>query len=508
VTGYLDRVAADTFDWAAHLARWDPRLLLTSEGRREACRYDPLLFALLYFRHHLRSTETGDSVSFSDFHLDLCRNAYTWARTSVGPMEERHAWVAPRGSGKSTWCFGILPAWAMAYQYRKFVAAFADSAQQAQQHLASLKREFDTNELLRRDFPDLCRPAYRPGGQNVADNQGLFVAKSGVAFLARGIDSSTLGAKISTQRPDLILFDDVEPDESNYSGYQKDKRLATIVQAVLPMNLSAVVLAVGTVVMPDSIMHDLVKQKTAPTETPAWVAEEKFRTHYYPALVTGADGERRSLWPQRWSTEFLQGIEHTASYKLNFANDPMGRDGGYWTQDDFRYGIPEGVTRWLISVDPGVTEKRTSDPTGIAVVGFSPHEKRCVVAYAAEVRLVGKELRLHLLKLLERFPLVRLVLVESNQGGDHWHAIFHDLPVKLKTVFNSAPKHVRAADLHTRYQRGQVVHAHELGPLERQMIAFPKGAHDDMIDAVGTGASRFLDVPRVQRVGGESLAYT
>src|SRR5581483_11485399 len=125
--------------------------------------------------------------------------------------------------------------------------------------------------------------------------------------------SSTLGAKVGNRRPDLILFDDIEPDESNYSLGQKEKRQKTIVNAVLPMNLNAVVVIAGTTVMQGSIIHDIVRQGQD-ADAPEWPREENIRVRYYPAILTAPDGTERSLWPQRWSLAFLVGIRHTPSF--------------------------------------------------------------------------------------------------------------------------------------------------------------------------------------------------
>jgi hypothetical protein len=93
----------------------------------------------------------------------------------------------------------------------------------------------------------------------VADHQALYLAKSGVAFQARGVDTMNLGTKVGTLRPDLLLLDDVEKDEGNYSIHQKQDRLKTILQAIFPMNINAVVEFAGTTTMYGSIMHDLVR---------------------------------------------------------------------------------------------------------------------------------------------------------------------------------------------------------------------------------------------------------
>ena len=491
------------FSLQEYLARFDPDALVRSpDYRRAVTRVDPLAFALIYLPHHLRGPETGDRITLSEFHLDLIEQAKRWIVPATEPAQHRDAYVAPRSSGKSTWLFMILPLWAAAHGWRKFIAAFADSATQAEMHLATFKNELDTNKLLRHDFPELCSPARRPRGMVAADRAGMLVCRNGFTFAARGVDASALGMKVGERRPDLLILDDVEPSASNYSAYQKDKRLATLLDAILPLNVFARVVLSGTVTMPGSLVHDLVKTRTLPGEQPEeWVSAERWTCHYYPAILDNGDGTERSLWPEKWPMSYLEPIRSTRSFRLNMLNDPLAADGDYWTDEDFTYGCPSPLTHQLLSIDPAVTSKKKSDYTALAVIGHSKPRMECVVRWARTFKIPpGEELRALVLRTLDAYPDIAGVLVEVNQGGDAWRAILHGLPVPLKMVHQSEPKEVRAARLLNHYQRRRVVHEQRLHAVEEQMVGFPKAPNDDLIDAVGSGVAVFLGRKRVASV--------
>ena len=499
-----------------------PEMLLNAESRKLVCKFDPLLFALTYLPHHLRGPETSDQITLSEFHLELADAAKEWALPTTEPQSDRDAYVCPRDAGKSTWLFLVLPIWAAAFGHKKFIAAFADSGTQAEMHLLSFKHELDTNELLRGDFPDLCTARRRPSGSTEADNRSLLITKSGFVFGAKGVDAKTLGMKVGHRRPDLLILDDIEPDESNYSDHLKAKRLATVQNAILPLNIRARVVIAGTVTMPGSIIHDLVKTKTRPREEPAkWVIDEKIRVHHYKAILKDdVTGEERSLWPAKWPLAFLKEIRHTRSYKLNYDNDPLGRDGVYWTEKDFTHATVPALTHALLSIDPAVTDKTSSDFTAMAVVAFSKPHRRCVVraAWARRVQ-PGEPLRTWVLAVLQEYPEIRGIVVETNQGGALWrNTVLQGMPVPVRTKNQSEAKEVRAARLLERYQTRprvlisggkvveeiaevaklpQVVHEQELPAAEEQMVAFPKGGHDDLVDAIGTGVDVFI--PPVRR---------
>jgi phage terminase large subunit-like protein len=491
---------AENFDLGAYVLALDEarttdgrRGLDVPAWRRERTARDPLAFALIYLSHHLKSPATGDRVTFGDAHLDWALDAKRWCTPVENIGDDRQAYIGPREMGKSTWHFLIRPLWGAAHGWVRFIAAFADSATQAEGHLRTFRQELDTNARLREDYPDLCRPLTKATRKtNVSDNVALYQAESGFVFAARGIDSGLLGMKVGAVRPDLLILDDIEPSEASYSLGLMRKRLSTLVDAILPLNSFARLVIVGTVTMPGSIVHQLVRKARGLSEPgEEWIDEERIVPHYSPPIVLRADGTERSCWPARWPLEELRRIRHTRAYAKNFQNDPRGNDGDYWTADDFHEGDVAAATRVILSIDPAVTTKASSDFTGVAVVAYSPSERKVAVRFAVGVRLDPSRLRAYVLEKIAEYE-VGGVLIETNQGGDVWLTILHDLPVPVKVVHQTEKKEVRAARVLTHYQAGRILHAPGLNSLEEQMVTFPKAPNDDMVDAVGTAVAFLL----------------
>jgi len=461
---------------------------------------DPIAFAMLYFPHHLTDRGTG-RITWSEAHFEWARMADEWRVPATSPRQGRIGVIAPRECGKSTWWFLILPMWAAANGYTKFTAAFAHASAQAEKHLGTFRHELDTNALLQADYPDLCSPMRRKSGTTTADRAGMMQSKSGFVFAARGIDTAVLGMKVGTLRPDVLILDDIEPDEANYSPAQAEKRLGTVTDAIFPLNIWARVVFVGTVTMPGSIMHQLVKA-AHDIETEDWIKDEAIQPRHFRAIVGNDDGTERSLWPEKWPLDFLNGIRHTRSYAKNYDNDPMARDGIYWTRDDFQYDkFP--CTKTIITIDPAVTSKQKSDYTGIAVIGYAPGIKggspaRVLVKFAVGVKMSPEEIRQYLLmKVLPKFPEIRGLLVETNQGGDLWKGVFHDMPnITVIEEKVSEPKEVRFGTALEWYQRDRVFHVERFPMLEEQAVGFPRAAYDDVIDTVVAGVRHFLRPPK------------
>lgn len=675
-----------------YLSQYPRELLGTSMGRRIASRDDPLLFAILYFPHHLRFGD--DEPSLSQFHLDLADYAKSWLD---GVNTNRDCFIAPRQSGKTTWLFLLLPMWAAAHRHLSFIAAFSDSASQATQHLQTFKKEIDSNELLRKDYPELCKPLM--GGavkRYVAQSNEEIQQSNGFSFMAKGIDSKSLGMKIGNTRPQLILLDDIEPSESNYSPHEAKKRLRTILDGVFYLNDKARIVIIGTTTMSNSIIDQIRKvgelqaeriepltvqtNMTINTDTDnsyyvnlgkgnltndnagnglytadranehasgfptptstqqghtgeseasfttdeigrttqnidglsnsggqdqgnqivtecsslarfakprldkdsaecltsagesefklfasfsgtsiptshieqpengkatfthreqselaklidpvepnrgereiesiraesslsfydsldsdlRWVIDERIRVHYYPAIVIDADGIESSWWPEFKTFEELDRIRHTRAFQMNYQNRPVNVDAQYWVESDIEITeCAEGYKRTLLSVDPAVSTKTTNDYTALVVVSLGLDDL-VYIRHAEQVRLVSTDLRDRVNELIDRFD-IGLVYCETNQGGMLWKSVFDGIKAKYRAVHQTEPKTIRAGRALDHYRKHKVRHTRHFDQLEEQMYSFPKVAHDDLVDALGTGIEYFLSqsiVPRVRK---------
>jgi len=251
------------FNAKEYLEQFPRELLESSEGRRRLCRTRPMLFALLYLSHHI--SFDGKPPEFSQFHLDLFEYGKTLAgvgetigneKTRDGSSLQRDAWLAPRASGKSTILFTVLPLWLAAMEHVKFIAAFSDSENQAIIHLQTFKSELDSNDLLRNDYPELCRPKKsRATNKYVSQSQIMIQQDNGFIFTAKGIDSQSLGMKVGVKRPEVIICDDIE--SLDYSVSAAKSRLNTLLHGVFALNYKAKIIIVGTCPIAGGILDSL-----------------------------------------------------------------------------------------------------------------------------------------------------------------------------------------------------------------------------------------------------------
>lgn len=458
--------------------------------RVEACRRNPLLFALLYFPWKM---QIEGKVYLSQVHYDMARSARQWARKDIGPGEMREAWIAPRDSGKSTWMLVYNAIWALAYGHRRFIAMFGGTASAiSETHFARMKTEFAENKLLRYDFPELCEPRVK------ASKREYQTSHAEPRIVAcRGLDETNLGLNINAMRPDLILVDDPEKDEGNFSIKQRDNRLRTFRQSILGMNLCAVVQWTGTTTAYNCLAHDLVRDAVGES-TATWIKEVGIKPHYYPAIVVNEDGTESSLWEAKWPLWWCQEHRGEPDFELNYMNRPTSGNGTLWQQEHILYGIPASwdISRRILWIDPAMTDAITSDYTGFCVAGYASNVGKVAIEAANAIRCDPDEMLAYVQTALRQFPDIREVFVEKNQGAQYVRKALAGLPrhVRIEQPHEHQSKGFRFGETFVHYQRGRVVHAHQFRLVEDQMFAFPDpSTHDDGPDAISGAVNRLLD---------------
>lgn len=163
----------------------------------------------------------------------------------------------PRGSGKTSMCEAAA-LWAVLYGHRRFVALVGSSDEAAVELLESIKLLIESNDLLGEDFPEVCHPVRmlegqtnRANGQTVdqvrtrigwASKEAVFPTvkgskASGSVIQVAGITGRVRGMKAATAdgasiRPDFVIVDDPQTDESAESLGQSAKRERLVTGAV------------------------------------------------------------------------------------------------------------------------------------------------------------------------------------------------------------------------------------------------------------------------------------
>ncbi len=191
-----------------------------------------------------------------------------------------------RGSAKSTIMTLSYPIWAiLGAPQKKFVLILSQTQQQARLHLTNIKREFESNEVLRKDLGPFREESDEWGSTS------LVIPEHGARITAASSEQSIRGIRHGAHRPDLILCDDVEDLNSVKTKEGRDKTYAWLTGEVIPSgDVGTKIVIIGNLLHEDSLLMRIKKL----------IEEEKLDGVFkaYPLI----DLNGNILWPGKFPT--------------------------------------------------------------------------------------------------------------------------------------------------------------------------------------------------------------
>jgi hypothetical protein len=343
------------------------------------------------------------------------------------------AMAMPRGSGKTT-ISECAAVWSLLCGYRSFIVLIGASEKHATEIMESLKTELETNDLLAEDFPEAIHAirkldgiAHRAGGQlyqgerthigwtadelilpdlvpeDWKDDKVLrrYVDKkgrarcSGAIVRVAGITGRIRGMKFKrpdgrASRPDFVIVDDPQTDDSAKSPSQCQYRESVLSGAILGLAgpgkkiagvMPCTVIRAGDMAdrMLDRQLHpewngERTKMVYAwPTAEALWDQYSQMRadgmrsgdqgkaaTAFYAAHRAEMDAGAKVAWESRFNPDEHSAIQHVMNLRLErgdsaffaeYQNDPIPDESGPKAGDltpDVIAARTNGLQRWCI----------------------------------------------------------------------------------------------------------------------------------------------------------------
>lgn len=177
------------------------------QARRKRAFNDFEFFSRTYFPHYIRQKEDEKTGKMRDvapalFHKWCYENLprIVKLKTSVSQVI-----AASRGEAKSTYIM-IFTIYCICYGLKHYILFIQDVYEQAAIMIESIKAEFEFNQRLKADFPEIF-------GKSDIWKEGVFVTRNNIKVHARGAGQKIRGLKHGAYRPDLVALDDIENDE-------------------------------------------------------------------------------------------------------------------------------------------------------------------------------------------------------------------------------------------------------------------------------------------------------
>ena len=257
---------------------------------------------------------------------------------------------------------------------------------QARTHLTNIKREFEANELLRKDYGPLEEESDEWG------TSALLLPKFNARIIAASAEQSIRGVRHGATRPDLIIADDVEDMNSVKTREGRNKTYDWFTGEILPLgDQNTKLITIGNLLHEDSLLMRLREKIAAKTMTGVF---KKF-----PLIGKG----NKCLWPGKYpdakalrEQEKMVGnrIAWQREYLLNIIPDADQIINPKWFRYYDELPLKNKEKRYLntvIAVDLAISEKTRADYNAIVVMHVYPPPRRPTSLLAANM-IAGQDL--------------------------------------------------------------------------------------------------------------------
>lgn len=412
-----------------------------------------------FFLKHLTPNKTPE------FHLEMIKIIEEMV---LQKKNSRVLFCAPRGFAKSHLNSIFLPLWLACYSYRKDIFIVSATISLAKAHLRKIRLELENNIDLIRAFGEFKSDKW---------TEDYLVLNNGVEIKAKGREFQIRGF-----RPDFIVCDDLEDEEVIYSKEQRDKLEHWFFRTLLPaLKPHQDLIYVGTKLHQFSLISKLE-------------VKPEFVSRRYSALTNG-----KSIWEDLWSTEALKKIRKeigTYAFESEYQNNPISlEDQPVKIQYLEDVKIDGKVELSCLSLDPAISEKTTSDYRAIVIIGRTPNG--FIELYSDRGRWSISEQVDKIIRLYQEFR-PNAVILEEVAFQKIFRKVLLDKAREKRIYIRVVPAELgmgegkRPKDKLTRLL--EVVHLFEQRlvqinnpELKDELLAFPFGDYDDMVDALVYG---------------------
>ena len=396
--------------------------------------------------------------------------------------------ASPRSFLKSTSCSVEFPLRCALFGHYKEILIVSNSEALAINFMRSLKTNIESNERILTHFGNKWSDKW-------TENH-LILVNPRVSIRAIG-----WGAQIRGFRPDLIVMDDIESDETVISEDIRKKMKDWILKAAInSLTVDGAMIWVGTLINRVSLLYDWIHN-----------LPEGWTSVFNKAYIGGIQEPGMELWPDVWSHKRLQARKAEIgswAFSSEFMNEPIPADGNRFNPSTFQYfteDILKGKqTGMYIAIDPAFSEEKTAD-FGVIMCILHDSEDNVYTYHMYRERTNSRKLIDEFKRLYKLYqPKIRAVGIESNGTQmsfyeqltndclkDGIYAPFTKLSGNIHTSSgNKRNKNDRITYmLQPRFEARKIFLRSDQYPLIDELSLFPESKHDDSIDALAYAVS-------------------
>ena len=412
--------------------------------------------------------------------------------------------AAPRGTAKSTVTTLIYPLWRTAFKRSDedlFIVIISESQAQSINFLSRIKYHLQHSDKFTKTFGDM--------GPNTASRwtHTDVILNNGTRIIAVGTGQRVRGFIEGDTRPNLIIVDDFESELNAFTPEARAKNRKWMTEAVIPsLSDDGKICMIGTVISEDCFLY--------------WAKEsETWKVLWFSIW----DENKKSIWPERFPKSRILGIrkefESVGNLNgffqeyMNIAQSPDnapfkpewvkmhhydyeridGQNCLTRTIDDEKKIIPVDI---YCGVDPASSLSARADFFVVATIGVDSDNNKYVIDIYRNRISPAEQPQILIDKFKKYRP--RRMKVETVGYQEALRVAVRDLmreenlyiPGLESGVKPRNSKSERLMSLVPMFARKQFHFRPEDIEAQQEFLSYPKGKHDDIMDAVWTALDR------------------
>ncbi len=403
--------------------------------------------------------------------------------------------ILPRDWFKSSIGSIAYPIWRAINNPDVRILVVQNSMSNARKKLQSIKQMIEKNKLLRALYPHLI-----PGKKSVWTAECLTVQREG-AFPEGTFEAAGTGTAVTSRHYDMIIEDDtISPQKDEMTGVIQQPTGLEIEKAIGFHRLVHPLL-----LHPQKSKIVVIGTRWCQRDLLSWITEN---SPDYLVLSRSARENGEVVW-DRYNESVLKELEvNMGPYMFStlFLNEPLSGINCVFNREWYRYYQTMEHNLDLVyctSVDPASAKKEeSSDPDYTVVLTtaisrktndiYIIHYSRGRMNPGEQVDAIFNHYRAYkpLVVKVEAIAYQRTLVYWVRKRQEKLNMIFYIEPIK--GMIGSKVDRIRA--LQPYFAAGKISFKTDMIDLERELLAFPNGAHDDIIDALSMQLSFWYQI--------------
>jgi len=409
--------------------------------------------------------------------------------------------IAPRGHAKSSIIGGVLPLYHLMFDKgKKLVVLVSRTQDHAVKLLGTIKDCLDYSSQFRQLFGYWGQHSARSWAKAEVE------LKDGSMIVCKGTGQQLRGIKVGNQRPTLIIVDDPEDENNTKTAEAMEHNLRWLLQSAVP----SVDPRTGRIIVIGTPQHERCLVETL-KDMKGW-QNKVFKPNIEKNL---------SLWEEWWpikkliqKKEELDSINRLSVFYREYMCEITGDEDQLFRKDDIQYydgkirmgkegnmfldlieldGMKVSETlpiNIFTGVDPASSVKQTADYSVIFNLAIDDKGRKFALPY---FRKHCKPLALAE-AIVDNFRIYRSTKTRIESVGyqemlreyvqkrcDEENLYIPGLNIKENP---RTSKSSRLESLQPAFARKEVFIMKNMRPLEDEMLLFPRGKHDDLLDGL------------------------